>query len=131
VIGLDTNILLRLLVDDGSPDVQKARRWAAAQAVAGEAFYVDAVVLVEVVWVLESVFGYARNEIAVAIDALLGNAAYTVDTREAVAYALAAFRTGNFDFSDCLIVARCAHAGCAITATLDKGMRKLSGAKVI
>jgi predicted nucleic-acid-binding protein len=131
MIGLDTNILLRLLVDDGSANVGKARGWAAARAAEGEEFYVDAVVLAEVAWVLESVFAYTRAEIAMALDALLGNAAYHIEGHAAALAALAIFRSGKFDFSDCLIVARGQQAGCSATATLDKGMRKLAGATII
>jgi len=127
VIGLDTNVLVRVLVDDGSPDVNKARNFVAAQAAEGRDFLVDAVVLIETVWVLETVFGYDRTDIGAAIDAILGNAAYVVDGRETVAAALAQFRNGKADFSDCLIVARNAAAGSAGTASLDKAMRPLPG----
>jgi predicted nucleic-acid-binding protein len=127
VIGLDTNVLVRVLVDDGSADVTKARKFVAAQAAEGCDFFVDTVVLVEMVWVLETVFGYGRTDIGTAIDAILGNAAYVVDGRETVAAALALFRNGKADFSDCLIVARNAAAGCTGTASLDKAMRPLSG----
>ncbi len=50
-----------------------------------------------------------------------------VDARAAVAAALAGFRATKADFSDCLIVARNAAAGCAGTASLDKDMRPLPG----
>jgi len=127
MIGLDTNVLLRVLVDDGSPDVAKARHFVATQAAAGHDFYVDTVVLAETVWVLETVFAYARTDIAAAIAALLGNAAYVVDGREAVATALAQFRHAKADFSDCLIVARHGSCGCIGTASLDQAMRPLPG----
>lgn len=127
MIGLDTNVLIRVLVDDGSPDVGKARKFVAAQAAEGCDFLVDTVVLVEMVWVLETVFGYSRADIAAAIDALLSNAAYVIDARESIAAALAGFRATRADFSDCLIVARHAAAGCAGTASLDKAMRRLHG----
>lgn len=127
MIGLDTNVLVRVLVDDGSPDVAKARAFVRARASAGDDFHIDAVVLAETVWVLETVFGYGRADIAAAIDALLANAAYVVDARVAVAAALAGFRATKADFSDCLIVARNAAAGCAGTASLDKAMRPLPG----
>lgn len=127
MIGLDTNVLLRVLVDDGSPDVAKARKFVAARATEGHDFHVDAVVLVETVWVLETVFGYGRADLAAAVDAILGNAAYVVDGRETVAAALTLFRHGKADFSDCLIVARNATAGCTGTASLDKAMRPLPG----
>lgn len=127
MIGLDTNILLRVLVDDGSPDVAKARDFVAARAREGHDFHLDAVVLAETVWVLDAVFGYSRADIAAAIDALLGNAAYLIDGREAVASALAHFRATKADFADCLIVARNMTAGCKHTASLDRAMQRLPG----
>ena len=45
MIGLDTNVLLRVLVDDGSRDVQKARAYVAARADEGHDFFIDTVVL--------------------------------------------------------------------------------------
>jgi predicted nucleic-acid-binding protein len=127
VIGLDTNVLIRVLVDDGSPDVAKARQFVAAQAAQGHELHIDIVVLTETVWVLETVFGYSRTDICAAIDAILGNAAYVVDGRKTVAAALALFRNGKADFADCLIVARNAAAGCTGTASLDKAMGPLPG----
>lgn len=49
MIGLDTNVLVRVLVDDGSRDVARARAFVADQAKAGEDFHIDAVVLAETV----------------------------------------------------------------------------------
>jgi predicted nucleic-acid-binding protein len=131
LIGLDTNVLIRVLVDDGSPDVAKARDFVTARAAEGHDFHIDVVVLAEAVWVLETVFGYGRTDIAAVVAALLGNAAYVVDGREAVAAGLDQFRGSKADFSDCLIVARNTAAGCARTATLDKAMRRLPGVAAI
>lgn len=131
MIGLDTNILLRLLVDDGSRDVARARGFVATRATEGHDFFVDTVVLAEVVWVLESVYDYGRTAIASAIEALLANEAYVLDGRDAIVAALAAFRGGKADFSDCLIAARCVQAGCVATATLDKAMKTLQGVTLI
>ncbi|MFN6961848.1 MAG: PIN domain-containing protein [Rhodocyclaceae bacterium] len=125
MIGLDTNVLIRILVDDGSPQVAQARQYVSAAAAAGHDFFIDTVVLAETVWVLDSVFGYRRHDIATVIDALLGNAAYLLADREAVMAALAHYRASSADFSDCLIVARCRASGCAGTATLDKAMECL------
>ncbi|MDP2752091.1 MAG: type II toxin-antitoxin system VapC family toxin [Rhodocyclaceae bacterium] len=131
MIGLDTNILLRILVDDESRDVAKARNFVATYAAQGHDFYVDTVVLIELVWVLESVFNYGRDHIATAIDALLANVAYILDGREAVAIALTAFRSSRADFSDCLIAARCQQMNCNMTVTLDRAMHDLVGVTLI
>lgn len=127
MIGLDTNVLIRVLVDDGSADVATARNYVAARAAEGCDFHIDAVVLAETVWVLETVYGYDRTDIAAAITALLGNAAYVIDGREAVTVALANFRQGKADFADCLIAARNTAARCEHTATLDRAMQRLPG----
>lgn len=127
MIGLDTNVLVRVLVDDGSPDVARARNFVAARAAEGADFYLDAVVLAETVWVLESVFGYGRADIAAAVGALLANAAYVIDGQGAVGAALEGYQASKADFSDCLIVARHAAAACQATATLDKAMHRLPG----
>lgn len=131
MIGLDTNVLVRVLVDDGSRDVTRARAFVAAQAKAGEDFHIDAVVLAETVWVLETVFGYGRAEIAAVVAALLANAAYRLDGQESVTAALEGFRTTKADFSDCLIAARAQTAGCGCLATSDKAMKPLAGVAVI
>jgi predicted nucleic-acid-binding protein len=131
VIALDTNVLVRVLVDDGSTDVAKARGFVAASALEGHDFHVDAVVLAETTWVLKSVFGYGRGDVAAAVRALLSNAAYVIDGREAVVAALADHGATKADFSDCLIAARGRVAGCERTATLDKAMRRLPGVVLV
>ncbi|WP_205617639.1 PIN domain-containing protein [Pelomicrobium methylotrophicum] len=120
-----SQFLLRVLVDDGSPDVAKARDFVAARSREGHDFHLDAMVLAETVRVLDTVFGYGRTDISTVIDALLGNAAYLIDGREAVASALARCRATNADFADRLIVARNMTAGCKHTASLDRAMQHL------
>ena len=129
--GLDTNVLLRILVDDGSPQVAQARAFAVAEAKSGKLLYIDHIVLVEVIWVLESVFGYARVQCAAVIESLLSNAAYRLEDHEIVEAAWAKFRDTRADFSDCLIAARNAAAGCAYTATFDRAMHPLPTIKLL
>jgi predicted nucleic-acid-binding protein len=131
VIGLDTNVLLRILVDDGSPNVAVARRFAVEQVERGERLFLDRVVLAEIEWVLASIYGYARAQIAAAIHAVLENGAYEVEDRPVVHAAWEKFRDGSADFSDCLIAAKHATAGCAFTATFDRGMRGLPTTRVL
>lgn len=57
--GLDTNVLVRYLVQD---DVEQARR--AARYIESGASYVNCVVLCELVWVLESAYGYPQDTVA-------------------------------------------------------------------
>lgn len=131
MIGLDTNVLLRVLVDDKSPQVAAARRFVVEQVNHGHQLYVDQIVLVELVWVLESVFGYAKQHVIDAIEGLLHNTAYLVDGHAIVEAACAEFRVRSADLSDCLIAANYAAAGCGFTATFDKAMRGLPATQVL
>ena len=131
MIGLDTNVLLRILIDDGSSHVATARRFASEQVQNGESLYVEHVVLAEIEWVLGSTFKYGREQIGAAIDMVLGNSAYEVADREVALAAWTKYRDGHADFADCLIAAKHAAAGCAFTATFDRAMRTLPTTRVL
>ena len=131
MVGLDTNVLLRILVDDGSSQVAVARRFAAEQVAGGQRLHVDRVVLAEIEWVLGSIFGYERTQIASAFAAVLENGAYDVEDDDVVRAAWGTYRDGNADFSDCLVAAKHAAVGCVFTATFDKAMRGLPTTKVL
>ena len=66
----------------------------------------------------------------IAVRSLLHETAFAFDDREAVIQAVEMFERSNCGFSDCLIVAKHARQGCDFTATFDRGMRKLPGARV-
>lgn len=93
--------------------------------------YVNRVTLAELVWVLETTFGYAKSQVIAAIDALLGNAGYALEDAVTVVDALTLFAQGRADFSDYLIVAKNASAGCEYTATFDRAMRGLANANIL
>jgi len=59
MISLDTNIVLRFLLDDVPEQSQKATKLIASNAVV----YVTDVVVIEIVYVLEKVFEVSRNDI--------------------------------------------------------------------
>lgn len=74
MIAVDTNVLVCVLADDPSEPAQtRAAREIVLQA---EAVYVPHVVQVETVWVLESAYGFGRDEVVSALDHLGGNQAY-------------------------------------------------------
>ncbi len=131
MIGLDTNVLLRVLVDDSSSQVAAARRFVVGQANDGHQLYIDQIVLVELVWVLESTFGYGKEHVIAVIEGLLNNAAYVIEGHAVVEAACATFRVDSADLSDCLIAANHAAAGCAFTATFDRAMRGLPTTRIV
>lgn len=121
---IDTNVLVRILVDEPSQPVQVG----AARALVSEAgeVFVPLVVLVEMVWVLETAYGQPKPDVVHALEHLLSNAAFTVDQERLYSAALRLFRESNADFSDCLILADCRSRELPLH-TFDKRLAKLAG----
>jgi predicted nucleic-acid-binding protein len=131
VIAADTNVLIRLLVQDDQKEAAAARDLVAAARNNQEPVLVTAPVLCELEWVLESAYGATRRDIAKALQAFLDDAVFAVDGRESVIEALAHYRETAADFSDCLIVATARRAGARRTATFDRRLRRLPGCTVL
>lgn len=127
MIALDTNVLVRFLVEDD------ARQSAAAAAVveraiaADEALFVSHVVLCELVWVLAGAYRVARESIARTIRELLRARHLLLHSPDEVSRALDAFETGGGDFADYLIREQARTAGCDVVVTFDRALLRETG----
>ena len=88
VIGLDTNVLLRYVLRDDPVQAARADR----EIERGDRFLIDGIVLCELVWVLESGYGFERSEIAAALDRILATAQFEIEGKEVAQAALGDFR---------------------------------------
>ncbi len=131
MIGLDTNILLRMWLNDDPAQNKRIDVLLAEHGGAPGSLLVSDVVLAEAVWTLKAAFEQDKAAQLLAVRSLLTEAAFGFEDREAVVQAAEMFERSGCGFSDCLIVAKQARLGCEFTATFDKGMRKLASAKVI
>jgi len=131
MIGIDTNILLRLWLNDDPAQNKSIDALLAAHGDTPGSLLVTDVVLAEAVWTLKSAFDQDKPAQSLAVRSLLDETAFAFEDREAVAAALSLFEAGSCGFVDCLVVAKHARHGCDFTATFDRGMRKLPGVKVL
>lgn len=131
MIGIDTNILLRLWLDDDPAQSKRIDALLAEHGRAPGSLLVTDVVLAEAVWTLRAAFGQDKAAQLLAVRSLLEETAFAFEDREAVRHAVTLFEEGPCGFSDCLIVAKHGRLGCGFTATFDRGMRKLTGVKVL
>jgi len=127
MIGLDTNVLVRLFVDDDPVQVREAREFVASRCEPDNPAFVDRVALCEMVWVLSAGYGFGRAEIAGVIQKLLGSLDTVLEDGDAVHAALQAFRTRGVDFADALIGEVNRIRGCEATVTFDRKAAKLDG----
>lgn len=118
----DTNVLIRLITGD---DPKQA---AAAESFIEPGAWVAQVVLAETVWVLQSVYGLGRAEIARVVEMLLAHERLVLDAPETVASALEQFRKKpRTDFSDCLVLEAARKAGHPPVGTFDRAFARLEG----
>ena len=125
--GLDTNVLLRYLLKDDAAQAARAER----EIERDERFLIDGIVLCEMVWVLETGYGFSRTEVAGALDKVVATAQFEIDGKDLVLAALADFRRSAADFSDCLIGRRNRNAGAPETATFDRSLKGLEGFRLL
>ena len=125
MIGLDTNVLVRLLVADDEDQHRTAVRFVKEAVSRREALFVNRVVLAELAWALARAYRRSREEIASAVERILLTAEFEVEGSDQAWSALEKYRRGGADFADCLIGASNSAAGCTKTATFDKAAGKL------
>lgn len=127
MIGLDTNVLVRYLLRDDPVQAARAER----ELERNERFLIDSIVLCELVWVLETGYGFSRTEIAAALERILATAQFDIESKDLALAALDDFRRSAADFSDCLIGRRNRAAGAPETVTFDRNLKGLEGFRLL
>lgn len=103
MLAVDTNVLVRLLVDD--PAAPRQCDAAREAALAAGSVYVPQVAQVETVWVLERAYALSKAGIVDCLVRMVQNAAYVIQRPDVFQRALQDYRTGRADFSDYVLLA--------------------------
>jgi predicted nucleic-acid-binding protein len=125
MIGLDTNILVRHLVQDDPVQSQKATALIEERLTEGNPGFISTVVMVETAWVLERSYALADHEIAGAIERILQIESLIVENQPEVFTAMTALKEGRGSFADALIGALAVRAGCLRILTFDRKALRL------
>ncbi len=120
MIGLDTNVLVRYIVQDEPRQAAAAVRLIEGGCTAQSPGYVSVLVLVELAWVLTTAYRHGRVLVAAVVRQILRTAELTVEDRDIVLAALREFESGGADFADYLIAHRNHTRGCPSTYTFDR-----------
>lgn len=120
MIALDTNILVRFVTHDDSPQTEKVFRLLARP---GETFFIGNLVFVELVWVLGYCYQWTRPEIADALLKILHTNNVTVESEEQIELAVQAYQK-NGDLADHLLVATARQQECSFLASFDRDLAK-------
>lgn len=119
MIGLDTSVLVRFLVQDDTRQFERARRLIQREAERGVPVMTSLLVLLETEWVLRSRYALSKEEIADTISGLLDAAEVRFEEEPVVEQALYLWRDSAADSADCLVGAHHRSLGCEATASFD------------
>lgn len=118
MIGLDTNVAVRILVGDDAGQVALAKSFLAQRSSEDPAF-VSTVVLAEIAWVLDEVYGYPTADIARSLMSLFESSNLLIERETAMREAIVLAGQKNADVSDCIIARVALEEGAARTVTFD------------
>ena len=130
MIALDTNVLVRYLVDDDAEQAEAARTLLAELTTERPGF-ICREVTVELVWVLQRAYGFSRDRIATVLEKLVATEELQVESVDDVARAALRYRRGDAGFSDLMIVAAAERSGARPLYTFDRKAAQLEGVTLL
>lgn len=131
MIGLDTNVIVRYLVQDDPKQATLATRFVERVLSAENAGFITMITLCELVWVLAECYGADRKRIRGVLEGLLASKQLVVEDADLVWKALRAWDASGADFSDALTGQIVAARGGEKTVTFDRAAAKLPGFELL
>ena len=134
MIGIDTNVLVRYLTQDDAKQAAIATRFIETDLSPGQQGFISTVVLVELCWVLQSLYRVNATELLDMTDDLLISRNLQLEHRDAVQAALQTLRAhtgGAVGLSDALIAHIGQVQGCSHTVSFDKGAVRWAGMQLL
>ncbi len=122
MIALDTNVLVRFLVEDDEAQCLAANALVERAVAAEEALFVSDVTMCELAWVLRSSYKIGRAEVVAALEGVLRARHLVFRDRASLTRALTSFAEGKGDFADYVIREQALAAGCEGVATFDRAL---------
>jgi predicted nucleic-acid-binding protein len=127
MIALDTNVLVRFLVEDDKVQSRRAKKLIEEAVMDDEDLFVADLVVVEMVWVLKRSYGLKKEAIAAVLRMLLGARNLRFESSDRMARVIIAYLKGRGGFSDYLIREKAAEWECETVATFDSVLQKEKG----
>jgi predicted nucleic-acid-binding protein len=125
VKALDTNVLVRFLVDDDPKQSKIVYEVFKGAEIRNTTFWVPLLVLIELLWVLESAYRIPRNTILDSINELILMPILRFEGHETIQRFLFSAHGNHVDLSDILIGCSAKSSGCDHVLTFDKKASKI------
>ncbi|WP_036250716.1 PIN domain-containing protein [Methylobacter sp. BBA5.1] len=120
MIGLDTNVIIRYIVQDDEQQAKLATDLIESQCSSENPVFINEITLCEIVWALKRAYGYEKTVIINILRQLLVSREITISSHSEAWAAFHDYENGNADFSDCFIAQLNKQRGCPFTYSFDK-----------
>ncbi len=131
MIGLDTNVFIRYLVQDDEQQAQLATDLIENQCSKENPALINEIILCEIVWVLKRAYRYDKAVILAIIKQLLSSDEIYISSHAEAWAAYHDYENGNADFSDYFIARINQKFGCPCTFSFDKKACKSDHIKLL
>jgi predicted nucleic-acid-binding protein len=121
--GLDTNVLVRYLTQDDPKQAAIATRVIEETAAKEEKMLLQPLVFCELIWVLETAYGFPKTDILKVLEKILRTAEFEISEKDLLWLALTDYRSGKGDFSDYYLGRANEKAGARVTLSFDTALK--------
>ncbi len=126
MIGVDTNVLVRYLVEDDPKQSAQASHWVDSIGHKKESILINQIVFCELVWILQGPYQIDKKTLVATLEKILLAKQFEIESKDEIWQALSGFKSQAVDFADALIGVKNQMAGCRTTVTFDqKAFKKL------
>lgn len=129
--ALDTNVLVRFLVQVDAAQIAAARKLIRKCANERETLYIPVTVSLELEWVLRSNYRFDKQTVVQTLSDLLSSTEMSFESEGALEIALLQYSQTSADYSDCLHAALATAANSGPLWTFDKAASKVDGARLL
>ncbi len=131
MIGLDTNVLVRYLVEDDEGQHKKAVTLIDSYAGKKSSIFINNIVICELIWVLERAYHYQKTQLIPLLKDILATVEFSFEDHKILWMSMLEYETVGADFSDILISNLNITKSCTNSFTFDKKASNLQSFTII
>ena len=128
--SIDTNVMVRYLVGDDAEQAEAARALLDGLT-SDDPGFICREVVIEIAWVLERSYGFARARVAEALMDLTASDSILVENPDDVAAAAHRYRQGGVGFSDLMVLSAAERSGATPLYTFDRRLARMDGVVLV
>ena len=131
MIGLDTNVVLRLLLSDDPAQKMRAAKFIQQAIRLDTKIIITLAVVLEMEWVLRSSAKMNKAEVLNILNLLLESYDIEIDNEKVLEQALHIYENAASDFAECLFLAQYQRMGCSTMMTFDAKAARMTGVDLV